>query len=172
MTEGEPDFEAILVSLKKEQVQFVIIGGLAAIFHGHARVTYDLDICYARDRANLEKLARSLRELKSELRVLNSSIPFRPDWKTLEMGLNFTLLTSAGPFDILGEVSGVGGYDKCFEGAAAGSLYGIDVFMLSLSKLIYAKRAAGRPKDLDDLRALEMLQDMHKLDTESEPPPP
>ncbi len=41
-------------------VDFVVIGGLAATFHGSARVTYDLDICYSRASANVRRLAAAL----------------------------------------------------------------------------------------------------------------
>ena len=160
MKEAVPDFEEVLAVLKKKGVQFVIIGGLAAIYHGHARVTYDIDVCYSRTPRNIEALASALVLLNAKLRKKSDepNLPFKPDIATLKAGLNFTLTTKHGDLDIMGEVSGIGVYDDCLVGSATGRVAHIEVRILSLDHLISSKKAAGRPKDLDDLRALEAIR--------------
>jgi hypothetical protein len=72
----------------------------------------DLDLCYARDRANLEHLAAALTPFRPTLRGAPAGLPFRLDAETLHSGLNFTLSTEAGDLDLLGELTGVGGYTQ------------------------------------------------------------
>jgi hypothetical protein len=162
MSSSSPDFEKLLNVLVAKDVQFVVIGGLAGIYHGHARVTYDIDICYSREKSNLEALVNVLKEVDAKLRGADALVVkmFKLDWRTLKSGLNFTFTTIYGDFDVLGEVSGVGGYDECLKGVRTGIVAGVEVQILSLDRLIEAKKAAGRPKDLDDLRALERLKNI------------
>ena len=76
---------------------------------------------------------------------------------TLERGLNFTLTTTAGDVDLLGEIVGGGGYDELCSGAQPIRVFGIDLLVASLPQLIRLKRAAGRPRDLEALAELEAL---------------
>jgi len=146
-------------------IRFVIVGGGAATAHGAARPTYDLDVCYARDRENLERLSRALAALHPKLRGAPEGIPFLWDAETLRRGLNFTLDTDIGPLDLLGEVAGVGGYDEARDGALMTEVFGFSCAVLSLPKLIDAKRAAGRAKDLEALHELEALWEAQRPDT-------
>ncbi|HYG76136.1 MAG TPA: nucleotidyl transferase AbiEii/AbiGii toxin family protein [Planctomycetota bacterium] len=160
MAETAPDFETILRRLQEKNVEFVLIGGLAAIYHGHSRVTFDIDICYARNKNNLKALASVLIDLGAKLRGVPVDLPFKPDARTLKNGLNFTFLTDHGDLDVLGEVSGVGGYNECAADASIDTVAGVSVRILSLERLISAKKAAGRPKDLNDLQALLTLKEI------------
>ena len=72
-------------------------------------------------------------------------------------GLNFTLTTSAGDIDLLGEVTGLGGYGDIALAAERIELHGASVRLLSLADLLRSKAAAGRAKDLVDLEALRKL---------------
>jgi hypothetical protein len=93
-------------------VRFVVIGAFAGRLLGSPSLTRDLDICYARDRENLEALAAALRELHARLRGVHEDVPFRLDAKTLANGDSFTFVTDAGDLDILGTPSGTTGYDE------------------------------------------------------------
>ena len=152
------DFERLLRALAEHNVAFVIIGGVALVLHGSARVTQDLDVCYARDDENLRRLSQALTPFSPTLRGAPPELPFRLDPPTLKAGLNFTLQTSAGDVDLLGEVSGVGGFADMAETADAQQVYGVRVLVMSLETLERAKRAAGRLKDLADLAELRILR--------------
>lgn len=153
------DFEKTLHRLVNHKVEFVIIGGLAATVHGSSYMTHDLDICYARDQANLERLAKSVAPLHPRLRGAPAGLPFLWDATTLRYGLNFTLETDLGDLDLMGEVAGIGMYDSVRQASIIVELYGIECAVLSLEKLIEAKRAAGRPKDKLILPELEALRE-------------
>lgn len=86
-------------------------------------------------------------------------MPF--DWSvaTLGAGLNFTLTTSAGSLDLLGEIVGGGQYEDLLPHTLTITLFGRAVRLLDLPWLIYLKRAAGRPKALEVVAELEALQE-------------
>lgn len=152
------DFEQLFHRLTDESVEFVVIGGLAVIAHGHVRATLDLDICYGRTPENLERLERALAPLRPRLRGAPAELPFFWDVQTLRNGLNFTLTTTAGDIDVLGEVTGLGGYGEIALRSETVDLYGAKVRIMSLADLIRSKAAAGRAKDLVDLEALRRLE--------------
>lgn len=153
-----PDYESILTALDDHEVDFVIVGAIAMVLHGSARVTRDLDICYAREQANLERLARALKPLAPTLRGAPSDLPFVLDVPTLKAGLNFTLQSKAGDLDLLGEMTGIGGYAAVRRLSIAMPVYGRDLRVLGLDGLERAKRAAGRLKDLADLAEIREIR--------------
>jgi hypothetical protein len=153
------EFKTLLASLKENDVQFVIIGGLAATLHGSARVTYDLDIVYDRSASNLLRIVKALEEFQPYLRGAPPGLPFRFDVDTLKRGLNFTLATTAGPIDLLGELAGVGTYDAVHARANGAHMFGDTYLFIDLDTLIVSKRAAGRPKDLETIAELEAIRE-------------
>src|SRR5262245_13921073 len=103
-----PNFREVLPLLCGHQVRFIVIGGGAAIAHGAARATYDVDLVYARDTDNLRALVAALQPHQPYLRGAPPGLPFRWDERTIQSGLNFTLTTALGDLDLLGEVTGGG----------------------------------------------------------------
>jgi hypothetical protein len=154
------DPAAAIRVLQKHGVRFVVIGGLAGRLWGSPSITNDLDICYARDRQNLARLAAALKELKARLRGVPPNIPFLLDARTLEAGDHFTLETRAGNLDLLGFPAGSGGFDPLLRTSAEMEITrGLRVRVASVEDLIKMKRAAGRPKDLIEVEILSALQD-------------
>lgn len=152
------DFATLLKALRDARVEFVIVGAYAAVAHGSSQVTRDLDICYSRSPQNLKRLASALARLHPRLRDAPPGLPFRLDAEALRQGMNFTLVTDAGELDLMGELSGVGDYRQAAKGAARVVLHGIACRIASLEVLIRSKRAAARPKDLNQISELEALQ--------------
>jgi hypothetical protein len=152
------NFRAIVEALLDGGVDVAIIGGVALVARGAPRTTEDIDFCYARDDANLERLARALAPLRPYLRDAPPGLPFTLDPPTLKAGLNFTLTTSVGDVDLLGEVSGIGAFDEVKAASSNLSLYGRSVAVLELAGLKRAKTAAGRVKDLADLAFIAELE--------------
>jgi hypothetical protein len=154
---GPVDFEALLRLLLDHRVEFIVIGGVAATLHGSARATFDLDIIYSRSHENIRRLVEALDSVHPYLRGAPPGLPFRFDTPTVERGLNFTLDTSLGPLDVLGEVAGGGRFEDLLARAETVRLFGFDCLCVSLEGLIALKRAAGRPKDNEVLAELEWL---------------
>ena len=137
------------------KVDCVVVGGVAAGARGSSHVTYDLDVCYSRNPANFARLAQALRSVNATLRGAPGDLPFRLDAETLARGLNFTFNTDIG--SILGEVQGVGDYQECLQDSNVLELFDNSCRVLSLEKLIAAKRSAGRTKDLAAPPELEAI---------------
>lgn len=153
----EANISAILPLLAEHGVEFILIGGGAGIVHGLARATYDVDVVYARNDENLRRLVAALASHQPYLRGAPPGLPFRWDLQTLQRGLNFTLTTSLGSLDLLGEVTGGGTYEQLLPFSESFTIYGAECRVVSLERLIDLKRAAGRPKDLEALAELELL---------------
>lgn len=153
-----PDFRRLVEALADGGVEFVLVGGVALILHGAPRTTGDLDVCYARTDENLARLSAAIAPLSPYLRGAPPGLPFRLDPKTLRAGLNFTLTTSAGDLDLLGELTGVGRYADLSSDAVKIQLYGREVSVISLDRLEASKKAAGRVKDLGDLAFIAELR--------------
>ena len=151
------DYPGILRALTGARVEFILVGGAAAAAHGSARLTQDVDVVYARGRENLGRLVEGLRPYSPYLRGAPPGLPFSWDVDTLVRGLNFTLTTTLGPIDLLGEIAGGGAYENLRTDAVTIHAFGIDCLCLSLERLIAVKRAAGRPKDLEAVAELEAI---------------
>jgi hypothetical protein len=145
--------------LTRHKVRFVVVGGIAGRLLGSPTVTRDLDICYARDAANLRALAAVLAELHAQLRDVEPGLPFHPDARTLKAGDAFTLQTDAGDLDLLGTPAGTDGYADLARSATLTDLGGVHVLVAAVDDLIRMKRAAGRPKDLIEVEVLGALRD-------------
>ena len=166
MKEPSASFRSILAVLHDADVEFILIGGLAAIVHGAARVTYDVDVVYARDEQNVRRLAACLASHHPYLRGVPAGLPFAWDEPTIRSGLNFTLTTDIGDVDFLGEVAGGGNYKQLLPDSLEVSLFGIHCRCVTLPKLILLKRAAGRPKDLEAIAELQALLDEREKGSE------
>lgn len=153
------DFETLIGSLATAKVEFVIVGGLAATVHGSVRLTQDIDVVYARSEMNLARLVDSLAPYEPYPRGAPEGLPF--DWSetTLRGGLNFTLTTTAGDINLLGEITGGGRYADLHAHTIEITLFGYQCRCLDLAWLIRTKRAAGRPKDFESIAELEALRE-------------
>ncbi len=151
------DFETLIGALTAADVEFVIVGGLAATVHGSARLTQDIGVVYGRSETNVARLVDSLTPYQPYLRGAPAGLPF--DWsvETLRRGLNFTLTTTAGDIDLLGEITGGGGYANLLPHTIEIELFGHSCRCLDLAWLIRTKRAAGRPRDFEVIAELEAL---------------
>lgn len=154
------DLGRLLAVLVDAGVDMIIVGGAAATAHGAARLTQDLDLVYARSRENLARLAGALAPHQPYLRGAPPGLPFVMDARTLENGLNFTLTTDLGDVDLLGEITGGGGYEALVGHTVMLPAFGRQVRCLDLDTLIRVKRAAGRPKDFEAIAELETLRDL------------
>jgi len=86
------DFKAVLQALHGAEVDFIIVGAYAAVLHGFAGVTQDLDICYSRSSENLKRLAAAFKPFHPQLRGAPAGLPFNLDPETLRRGMNLLWL--------------------------------------------------------------------------------
>ncbi len=160
--------EDVIRLMQQHQVRHIVIGGWAAILHGLARSTRDVDLVYARDQENVKRLVAALSPCQPYLRGAPPGLPFRWDERTILSGLNFTLTTTLGDLDLLGEVAGGGTYEQLLPFTEEVAPFGIVFHVVTLERLIQLKRAAGRPKDLETIAELQaLLEERRKTDQSS-----
>jgi len=146
------DFAEILRILDRHGVEFITVGGLAAVFNGAPVVTVDVDILHRRTRENVTRLLAALRELEAVYR--NDSRNIIPGESHL-LGPGHQLLrTKHGDLDVLGTIDDNVGYEDVLNHTLEVELSDFRVRVLELARLIQAKEFAGRPKDLAALPVL------------------
>jgi hypothetical protein len=158
--ESVPDYIAIIDRLIAEDVRFVLIGGLAMIAHGSSRLTFDVDVTFARDRGNVARLAAALSNFSPRPRDFPDGLPFVWDTSTLMLMTNSTLVTSVGEVDLLGEPAGASDFEALYRRSIEMEIFGRKVRVASLDDLEAMKRAVGRAKDLDHLRDIQALREL------------
>lgn len=151
------DLAQIIPPLVRANVDFILIGGMAAILHGSARVTFDVDLVYARSDENMGRLADALAPHNPYLRGAPAGLPFAWDAKTIRSGLNFTLTASLGDIDLFGEVAGGETYSDLLPHSFEVEAFGVRFKCLDLPTLIRIKEAAGRRKDQEAIAELRVL---------------
>lgn len=155
------DPERLIKVLAKHGVRFVLIGALAARLQGFPRLTADADITPARNRDNLEQLARALRELDARVftEAVPEGLPFDCSAETLSRAEMWNLVTAAGRLDLAFTPSGTAGYEDLIQRALKFEVYGTELLAASLEDIIRSKEAADRPQDRQDVLVMrEMLR--------------
>ncbi|CAN5334953.1 hypothetical protein BH20ACT5_BH20ACT5_08830 [soil metagenome] len=157
----DPPFEPepMLAALQRHEMEFVLIGGMAAIFHGSPLLTQDIDITPARNRENLTRLSAALTELDAKVRAveLDEALPFSHDADSLAAVQVWNLSTPYGDLDISFVPTGTTGYDDLRRDAGRVDFRGLQIWVASLADVIRSKEAAGRDKDR---RALPVLREI------------
>lgn len=145
----ELDLARLLEVLHRHQVAFVLIGGLAAVYHGSPFPTEDADVTPRSDRANLTRLVAALVELDARIRTESepNGLAFSCDADSLAAMDTLNLTTTAGDLDLTFTPAGTTGYDDLRRDATKAVLYGVAVQIASLADVIRSKQAANRPKD-------------------------
>lgn len=153
-----------LRALADANVEFVVIGQVAAALHGSSIPTKDIDVCYRRSPDNVRRLVDALRKLNARLRVGRTSQteadapPFQLDERAIQAGGNFTFETDFGPLDCLAWPAGVNGFEELRERAAEYDLDGVTVLAASIDDMLLMKRKAGRPRDVPKILELEEIK--------------
>ena len=158
-------FERILRRLLAHGVEFVVIGGYAAVTHGAIDVTRDLDVCAPFTEENLLKLQAALNEIHPRHRLTLHEAPLELRPGQCERWRNLYLKTDDGVFDCLGEVLGIGGYQQVLSRSEIASTSFGNFRVLDIPSLIEAKEAIGRPHDLRTAVQLRCV-----LDAKLQPP--
>jgi predicted nucleotidyltransferase len=139
-------------------IDFIVIGGLAMVAHGSDHVTRDVDLAYAVDSENLERLAAFLPTIHARIlgRPTSSLITITPDLLSRVRFLN--LHTDLGEVDVMREIPGVESFEGLLQRCVHADFGGFTVRIASLDDLIAMKRAANRPKDQSHLYELLALK--------------
>ena len=151
------ELNQLLQRLCDADIEFVIVGGFAAMLHGSSLLTRDLDVCAVLTDASVAKLRGVLRDLHPTHRLMSQRLSFLDNPDPGVPLRNAYLQTDIGPLDILGSITGVGEFEDVRKHAVEFELFGRKVFVMGLEDLVKAKEALGREKDrltAKELRAI------------------
>jgi hypothetical protein len=148
----------LLRRLSEHHVEFVLIGGYAAMTYGSPVVTQDVDVCAPLNLPNLTRIVEALRGLDPRFRFHPDRPHLYEDPARLIGFRNLNLVTDCGVLDILGELPGVGTFDDLAGRYNRIDFGGFTCNVLELDALISSKRFAGREKDVANIRHLEAIQ--------------
>jgi hypothetical protein len=151
--------ERILSILVEHEVQFVLIGGMAAVAHGSPLLTADVYVTPEASEANLDRLADALRALDARVRHpdIPEGLPFACDATSLAAAIFWNLTTPHGDLDISFTPAGTTGFEGLVRQASPITFRGVTIQLASLEDIVRSKAAAGRPKDH---RALPVLREL------------
>ena len=155
-----PSFREILKLLNTHEVEYIVVGGVAAVIHGAPVTTFDLDALVRTTTENAQKLIGVLGELDARYREHKSVI--RPTEKDIVAGGHLLLITRAGPFDVLGYIGDHTTYEDLEESTELVTTDAGQFLVLGLDELIRQKRKANRSKDRAALELLEALSARNK----------
>jgi predicted nucleotidyltransferase len=148
----------LLRQLCEADVRFVLVGGLAVNAWGYLRATRDVDLVPEPAAENLEKLDALLRELDGKVEVGERLLEAGAIATFLRTGDRTLVATDLGHVDILQGLPQVPPFSTLDAQATDVDVGGIAVRVCSLEHLLDMKRASDRPRDKDDLEALEAAQ--------------
>lgn len=149
----------IVAALDRHQVNYVVVGGYAAVLHGASRPTRDLDITPATDIENMTRAVAALHELGAGIRVEGEpeGFAFDADPAMLAASTTLNLRTPHGDLDLTMRPDGTDGYDDLARNAQPHAVGPVTVRLASLDDIIRSKQAAGRVKDAEALPELYRL---------------
>ncbi len=143
-----PDILDFLRLLARHEVRYVIVGGEAVVYHGHARLTGDLDIFYDLETQNVQRLFDALREF------WRGSVPGIRDPRSLQApACVFQFGRPPNRLDLLNSITGVG-FQEAWDSRIRETLEIGDrfsIYYIGLEALLKNKQAVRRPRDLDDI---------------------
>ena len=124
-----PSFAAILAELRRHEVDFIVVGGVAAVLEGVPATTFDLDIVHSREPDNIARLLAALKSLDATYRS-------RPEQRF-------------GPLDVLGVIGRSRGHDNLMPHTQEVEVdEGLVVRALNLETLIAVKEEVGSERDM------------------------
>jgi len=142
----QDDFKEFLRLLKKNNVEFVIVGGYAVAFHGYIRTTNDMDIFFRNASENINNIENALIDFGFTKGSFNLDEFYDPG-SIIRMGIPPVRI------EMINTISGLT-FDQVWKNKVSGNYGDIQIFYIGFNELIKNKKASGRPKDLLDIDEL------------------
>lgn len=151
--------EKLLERLVRHEVEFVLVGGYAAMIYGVSIMTRDVDVCATFTRENLERVYAAVADTHPYHRQTPQPLPFVVPEDFARNLRNLYLGTDIGQLDLLGEVLGVGAYTDIYPRSVPVKMPYGEYRLLAFDELITAKKAMAREKDLAVVRQLGSIRE-------------
>lgn len=154
-----PGSDSLLARLVDHKVEFVVVGGVAAVVHGASLVTQDIDICCRFSVDNLMRLQDAIWDLHPVHRMTPTRQPLRLTPDQCSALKNLYLDTDSGPLDCLSSIDGVGDYEATAAQTIKAELPPGECRILCIDALIRSKEAMNRPRDKDAVLLLRAIRE-------------
>jgi len=151
--------QALLMRLKDNGLDFVVIGGVCVVYHGALLATFDLDVCCPFGVKNVRRIESAVKDLNPVHRLTANKLPLEMTRSSFGDLKNLYLQTDLGKLDCLGEVAGVGNFDEVKKQSVVAKMSYGEFRFLNIDALIAAKKAIGRERDLDAVRRLVAIKE-------------
>ena len=148
-------FSDILETLNRHRVDYIVVGGVAAVIHGAPTTTFDLDALIRVSEENARRLTFALEELKARYREHPQTL--RPTEQDIMAGGHLLLMTRSGPLDVLGFIGDSNRYEDLLRASTEIEMDLGRIRVLNLDELIRQKTKTNRPKDKAMLEMLMTL---------------
>lgn len=143
----EHDFSAVLFALHDAHVEFLLVGGLAAVLNGTPVHTYDVDVVHRRTAENVDRILPVLESLEAIYRI-QPERRLRPLRSALLSTGHQTMITKYGPLDMLGEIGNGLGFEELLPRSREMLIAeGVRIRVLNLETLIEVKEQLNGEKD-------------------------
>ncbi len=160
------DLEQLLERLSASGVEFVVVGGFAAVTHGATLLTQDLDICCDFSPGNLMRLQQAVADLHPVHRMSPTRRPLAITPSSCAGWKNLYLDTDLGQLDCLSSIDGVGDFTCVRRRSFRIRLHRETIRVLTLDALIRAKEAMGRPRDREAVLQLRAIRERREASDE------
>jgi len=140
------DLSALLKGLNEAGVEFILVGGLAAVAQGVPVTTFDLDIVHRQTDENIKKLLKFLKSIDAYQRRPDNKV-IEPDERDLKGKGHVLLMTRFGPLDVLTAIEKGRGFEELLPDTVEIEFRGHRVYVLSLDTIVALKRGSKDPKD-------------------------
>ena len=158
------DLSALLKGLNEAGVEFIVVGGMAAVIQGAPITTFDLDIVHRQTDENIKKLIKFLKSIDAYLRRPDDKL-IRPDERDFYSEGHVLLTTCIGPLDVLAAIEKNLGFDDLLPNSVKIEFQGHKVYVLNLETIVALKRESKDPKDQYRLPILE--ETLHQITEEN-----
>ena len=158
------DLSALIKGLNEAGVEFIVVGGMAAVVQGAPITTFDLDIVHRRTDDNIKRLIEYLKSVDAYLRRPDDKL-IRPAERDLNSEGHLLLTTCLGPLDVLGTIEKSLGFEDLLHNSVEIKFHGQKVYVLGLKTIVDLKRNSRDSKDLYRLPILE--ETLHQLAKEN-----
>ena len=158
------DLSALLKGLNEAGVEFIVVGGMAAVVQGAPITTFDLDIVHRQTDENIKKLIKFLKSIDAYLRRPDDKL-IRPDERDFYSEGHVLLTTCLGPLDVLAVIEKNLGFDDLLPNSVKIEFQGHKVYVLNLETIVALKRESKDPKDQYRLPILE--ETLHQITEEN-----
>lgn len=156
------DVLQLLKSLNKYQVQYLLVGGMAGVVHGHIRTTMDMDLWIGNTRENTEAFVQALLENDVVGAELLRAMPLIFGWTSVRFGKSGFELDLGHALKAFAEAD----FETCYERALIADFDGVPFRVIHLRDLITEKKATARKKDLADVEELQRIwEEQERLPT-------